>query len=333
MLTRPLFLAVCLVAGSVGLGQTTAPARLPKPQFQGDYFGDMIRSFAIVREVDPKARTLTVQREKDGKTVVVPIHEDTELRFRDAWGELSDYFPGQRVMLFMYVDEDRNWTYPRAVQDEIQVSALHGWFAAVTAIDPAAHVVSTHRDEKDKNGKITKSIDKQFSYDPAVKVWKDATPGGIDSLKVGDEVIQQQVEKEGKLLAVEILDRKGDAAVRAQQEIQHRKDQDRLGLEGYVTDVEVLTGKLTATVRWGDAERATQLKPGDAICITPADGRDFEAVVLQTERVDVRQRVNLAINAHVAGRLAVGQSLRLFLPGSGPALPTGKSAVPAAEFK
>lgn len=316
------------IASSAIADNAPAP-KVPKPQFQGDYFGEMARSFCTIKEVDTKNRALVVLRDKDSATVRIPIKDDTELRFRDSWGELENFFPGQHVMLFVYVDEDRNWTYPRAVQDDIQVSAFHGWYAAVTAIDSANRTYSTHREEKDKSGKVTKVIEKQFAFDPAAKVWKGEQPAGIDALKIGDEVIQQTVEKGGKLVAVEILDRKGDAAVRATQEAQHHKDQDQLGVPAYINDVEVLTGSLMVSVAWSGSERAKTLKPGDVLALTPTDGTHaFAGAVASNERVDSRQRLRLAINARVAARLTIGQSLRVFMPGTGPEIPTGKSGVP-----
>ncbi len=310
-----------------------ADTKNPKPQFQNDYFGEMGRVFATIQQVDPKTREMTIKVERDGRSERISIHDDTELRFRDSWGELENYFPGQRVMLFMYVDENRKWTYPRAVQDEIQVSAAHGWFAAVTNIDLQNHTYATHREEKNKEGKTTKVEDKTYTFDPAVKIWKGATPTNIDSLKIGDEVIQQQVEKDGKLSAIEIIDRKGDAAIRAAQDQQHHNDQDRLGLPAYVTDVEVISGALVATVAWSGTDRASHLKPADTITLNSADNHPFPAAISKTERVDSRVRLTLAINARVAARLTPGQSLRLFLPNTGPQIPPGKTNIPESVYK
>jgi hypothetical protein len=328
----PLLLAAPLIfAAPPDPARTTT--KVPKPQFQNDYFGEMARTFCTVKEVDLKGRTLVVKVDRDGRLERIAIKDDTELRFRDSWGELENYFPGQHLMLFMYVDEEKKWTYPRAIQDEIQVSAAHGWYAAVTAIDLDKKTYATHREERDKAGKVTKVEDKQYVFDPAVKIWKDATPGGIESLKIGDEVIPQLIEKDGKLVAIEILDRKGDAAVRAAQEEQHRKDQDRLGLAAYVTDIEVISGALTATIAWSGAERASHLKPGDTLAITPTTGSTFAAAIVSSERIDSRVRLHLAINARVAARLAVGESLRVFVPGTGPEIPAGKSGIPASAYK
>lgn len=307
-------------------------AKIPSPQFQSDYFGEMARAFCVILEVDAKARVLVVKRDHDGERVRVPIKDDTELHFRDSWGELSDYFPGQHVMLFMYVDEGRNWTYPRAIQDDLHVSARHGWFATVTRIDRAQRTYATRREQRNKEGTVTKSEDKEYRFTPTVKVWKGVTPTGIEGLQVGDEVIQQQIEEDGKLVAVEIVDRKGDDAIRATQDARHRQDEERLGLPAYVNDVEVLTGSLTATVAWSSAARAKQFKPGDMVAVTPVDGTgSFGAAIISTQPVDSRQRLQLVINARVASRLSLGQSLRIFLPGNGPDVPTGKAGVPGTR--
>ncbi|HZK79498.1 MAG TPA: hypothetical protein VFC46_00485, partial [Humisphaera sp.] len=95
-------LVLGVMAGSSS-AQSTAPPKLPKPQFQGDYFGEMARAFCTIKQVDVKGHSLLVVRDKDGKEVRVPIRDDTELHFRDSWGELENYFPGEHVMLFVYV--------------------------------------------------------------------------------------------------------------------------------------------------------------------------------------------------------------------------------------
>ncbi len=326
---RAFALAGLLVSLSGAILGQAVPGSTPKPKFQSDFFGEMPRVFCIVQKIDLKRRFLTIKQDGNGKVREIPIRDDTELHFRDSWGELGDYFPGQHVMLFLYVDDEGNWAYPRAVQDEIHVSARHGWFAKVVTIDPLKHVISTHREEKNSKGEVTKSIDKELLYAPDVKVWKGDSPGGIDSLSVGDEVIQQMTEKNGLLAATEIFDRKGDDAVRTSQEARHRSDQDRLGLPANVTDLETISGSLLVTVAWSGAERAKTLKPGDAITLTLIDGgKPFAALVGEIQSVDSRMRVQLIVNARVASRLALGQPLRLFLPGTGPALPTGRSGLP-----
>jgi hypothetical protein len=329
---RPILVAVLL--SQFSLLAADAPAA-PVAKFQGDFFGEMARSFGFVVSTDIKAQTLTVKLDnKDGKVVTVPIRNDTELHFRDSWGELSDYFPGQRVMLFMYVDEERNWTYPRAIQDDIHVAAGHKWYAAVTAIDKAAQTYSTRREEKDSQGKVTKVIESTYAFDPAVKIWKGETPGAIDTLQIGDEVIQQLVERDGKKVAVEIIDRKGDDAIRAVQDAKHKKDEDALGLVSYVNDFNVLTGAMSATVAWCSAARAKHLKVGESVAIVPADGsKPFAALLSSTKPVDSRMRLELIINSRVAARLNYGQTLRVFMPGTGPELPTGKSGVPDLSKK
>ncbi len=317
-----------VVLAGAAFGQN-APAGTPKPKFQGDFFGEMPRAFCIIQKVDLKRRVLTVKQDGSGTIREVPLRDDTELHFRDSWGELSDYYPGLHVMLFLYIDDDKNWTYPRAVQDEIHVSARHGWFAKVVKIDMQKHTVATVREEKNGKGEVTKTIPKEVAYFPNVKVWKGETSGGIETLREGDEVIQQLVEKDGVLAATEILDRKGDDAVRAMQETRHHTDQDRVGLPAYINDLDPISGSVVISVAWSGSDRAKSLKPGDAITLTPTDGsKPFAALVGEMQSVDTRQRIQLVANARVVSRLAYGQSLRLFLPGTGPALPTGRAGIP-----
>lgn len=313
-----------LFAAPIALAQSPVPT----PHFQGDFFGEMPRAFGTIVRVDPRGPALEVKLERDGNVVRVPIGPDTELHFRDSWGELSDYFPGERVMLFMYVDDQRHWTYPRAVQDDLHVSARHGWFARVTRIDPQRRSYSTHREEKDGKGQV-RAVDREYVVAPDAKVWKGTAATGLEGLQVGDEVIQQLVERDGKQVAVEILTRAGDDAVRAAQDARHRADQDRLGLPAYVTDLEPLSGSLTATVAWSGAERARSLKPGDAVALTSEGGKTFAASVCSLQPVDMRERIQFVVNARAAGALHYGQPLRLFMPGTGPAIPTGRLGLPA----
>lgn len=302
----------------------------PKPAFQGDFFGEMGRAFCVIQKVDVDGRTVTAKLDRDGRVVTVPIRDDTELHVRDSWGELTDYYPGQHVMLFMYVDDDRKWTYPRAIQDDIHMRARHGHFAKVVKIDAAAGTYGTQREEKDAKGAVTRTVDDSYVAAADVQVWKGAAPAGFDALREGDEVITQLVERDGKLVAALILDRAGDDAVRAAQDARHRKDQDEKGLPSYVTDVEVLNGSLEATVAWSGSERAKKdLRVGATVAILPDGGKPFAGAVCSVQGVDSRQRVQLYINARVASRLVPGQSLRIFLPGTGPAIPEGRSGVPA----
>jgi len=304
----------------------------PKPSFQGDFFGEMARAFCVIQKVDADARTVTAKLDRDGKVVTVPIKDDTELHVRDSWGELTDYFPGQHVMLFMYVDDDKKWTYPRAIQDDIHMRARHGHFARVVKIDREARTYATQRDEKDGKGNVTKTVDDAYVAAPEVKVWKGAAPAGLEALTEGDEVVTQLVERDGKLVAWEILDKAGDDAVRAAQDERHRKDQDEKGLPSYVTDVEVLNGSLQATVAWSGSERAKKSLPvGAAVTIVPEGGKAFAGAVCSVQGVDSRQRVQFAINARVAARLAPGQSLRIFVPGTGPAVPEGRAGLPVPK--
>ncbi len=91
----------------------------------------------------------------------------------------------------------------------------------------------------------------------------------------------------------------------------------------------MLAGSLLATVAWSGSARAKQdLKPGMTLSVVPAEGKAFAAAVCSLQQVDTRQRVQLAINARVAARLSPGQTLRIFLPDTGPEVPPGRAGIP-----
>ncbi|MBA3937203.1 MAG: hypothetical protein H0X38_07065 [Planctomycetes bacterium] len=327
----PSALSIAVVATLLATAFQASSAENPLPvaKFQGDVFNEMARAFGCVVSTDAVAHTLTLALEKDGSVVTVPIRMDTELHVRDSWGELGDFFAGQRVMLFMYVDDERKWTWPRAVQDELHMTARHGYFDKVVAIEAEGHSYTTAHETKNPDGTKGKDLFKRYHYDPAVKVWKGATATGIESLAVGDEVIQQQVLKDGVKVTVEIADRNGDKEIAALQDAKHHQDEDHLGLPCYVTDVDVLTGAVSFTVPWCSAARAKQLAPGAVTAVVPGDGsKAFAAALIALQEVDQRERLQMVVNSRVASRLAYGQALRLFVPGTGPAVPTGKVGVP-----
>ena len=142
----------------------------PKPAFQGDYFGEMARAFGVVVAVDEKRRTITAKFDRDGAVREIPVRDDTELHVRDSWGELGDYAPGRHVMFFMYVDDTKAWTYPRAIQDDIHMRARHNHYAKVVSIDRAARSYATRREEKDGKGQVTKTVDESYVAAPDARL-------------------------------------------------------------------------------------------------------------------------------------------------------------------
>jgi hypothetical protein len=317
-----------LVLLLLGCGGVFAQAVFPK--LQADYFGEMVRAFAVINKVDLKERTLTVRLEKDSRIVTVPIHEDTELHFRDSWGELDDYFEGQHIMLFMYVDDQKRWAYPRAIQDDIHLSARNGWFGKVSKIDKSKQSYTVIRQGVTGEGKPGGFFDKEYFYLKTTKVWKGSTPAGPETLKEGDEVIQQLIERDGSMIAVEIFDRAGAEVVRGLQDARHKKDQERLGLPAYINDFEPLSGALLVSFPWSGQERAAaELTPSTLVVMAPGDrGEPFGGLVSTSTKVDNRQRIQFIVNPRVAVRLSRGLPLKVFLPNTGPAMPTGRLGVP-----
>jgi len=300
-----------LAAAALLLTPALAGADEPvRPQFNGAYFGKMPRAWVEVLRADPEKRTLTV-RTKEGKEVEVPIRGDTELRVRDSWGDLADYYPGESVMLFVYPDAAGKWVYPRAVQDEVQMMAQHKWWWTVDALDDKAGVVSLSRTEQGKTHR------ESFRIGPATKVWKGERAAGPEVLRLGDVVLFQTRYEAGqeRRFAVELMDAKGLEAVRAAEQERHRRRLAERGLPAVVNDVDVLTGAILVSVQWEASDLAKAVKPGSKVTLLRAgEGPEvrFEAPVAESRPDGVRHKLLLAADPASMVRLRVGDEVRVF---------------------
>ncbi len=284
--------------------------KVPKPQFNGAYFGKMPRAWVEVVKADPERKMLTV-RTKKGEEREVPIRGDTEMRIRDSWGNLSDLYPGQSVMLFMYHDADGQWVYPRAVQDEIQMMSLHKWWWTVDALDAKAGTVELSRKEKDKTFK------EAFRVGAATKIWKGAKPAGLDALQGGDVVLFQTRYDKGQeqRFALEFFDAKGLEAIKAEQQAKHRSRLATEGLPAIVNDLDVLTGAVTVSIQWEASDVARAVKPGAKAAVHHRMGKKdvkFDAPVFESRADGVRHKLGLAADPAAMISLRVGDEVRVF---------------------
>ncbi len=304
-----LFLGLSLLVLHSGAPCLRSADPVIKPQFSGAYFGKMPRAWVEILTVDPERRRLTVRTVK-GEEREVPIHGDTELRIRDSWGDLSDYYPGESVLLFVYHDAEGRWVYPRAVQDEIQMMASHKWWWTVEALDPKAGTVELSRKEKDR------TFQERFRVGPATKVWKSDKPAGLDALKVGDVVLYQTRHEKGqeKRFAVELMDAAGLKAVREAQQARHRQRLTEQGLPAVVNDLDVLTGAVQLSVQWAASEAARRVKAGDRVTVArPGDAAVKLTAPVSESRADgVRHKLLLAADPAAMSRLRIGDEVRVF---------------------
>ena len=304
-----------------------AAADRPVPPKQRDAYAEMGREWAEVLRVDKNARTMTARREKDDKVVTVPVPEIVGFRFRDSWGQLDDYTPGMRVFLFMFVDEDLTWTYPEGILDEFWFYARHNRYAKITSLDPSKRTATGVYPVKPTRTAPPETV--TFALAPDAKVWHGGAVGGFDTLRVGDEVVAQRFYRGKELVTAEVADRAGVDVIRKDQDGKHAKLLERIGLPAEVGDREPVTGAVVLNVYPAGTARVNDLKPGQAITITPADGANpFALVVSEVEgRGDRGVRLHGVARSYAAARLRVGQAVRAWLPGTGPKLPEGKSGV------
>jgi hypothetical protein len=307
---RPTAIVILALALSPAAATAADPDKPVKPEFNGAYFGRMPRAWVEVLKIDADKRLLTV-RTKKGDEVDVSVRADTELRVRDSWGELADYYPGESVMLFVYPDADGNWVYPRAVQDEVQMMAQHKWWWTVDALDAKAGTIDLSRAEKDK------VFRESFRVGSDTRVWKGDKPAGMEALHAGDVVLFQTRYDKGqeKRFAVELLDAKGLEAVRAGQEERHRVRLAADGLPAVVNDLDVLTGSVLVTVQWQASAAAKDVKAGDRVTLSRPGGKPavkFEAPVAESRPDGVRHKLQLAADPAAIVSLRIGDEVRVF---------------------
>lgn len=308
---------------------------VPVAKKQQDYATTaMVREWGELIRVDLKARTLTARLDKTGKEVTVPVPEVAACRFRNSWGYLEDYTPGMRVFLFLFTDEDGTWTYPEAILDELFSAARHKHYARVASIDAAKRVVVAEYPVK--AGSTAPANTVTYICDPDVKVWHGAAVGGFDALKIGDEIIAQRVYRAGEQFTVEIADRAGAEAIQKAQDAAHNKRLGQSGLQATVGDREPVSGSVMLNIAPSGTPRVGELKPGSTVTVTPTDGaKPFAFWVSRVEveggRNDRGVRVYGVVRSYAAARLTVGQSVRLWVPGTGPQLPEGKSGLPVLD--
>ena len=295
---------------------------------QPEYAAAMPRAFGVLQRFEPAGASLTVKMEHDAQIVTLPLRPDTELRYRGSFGAPEAFFPGQHLMMLVLIDENRNWIAPRSISDDIHHEASHAHFAAVTRIDRAAGTYTTSRVEGKRRDKLGQTIERTFPWAAGVEVRKGDAPAGIAALRVGDEIIEQLAERDGRLVAVVIADRKGKGALREAQEKVHRERQDREGLPTHVNDVDPVKGQRGITLPKNAPDRAKALRVGDTVVLTAPEAGVFAGRIRATETSDSRQRLLLFTSGFVTARLNLGQPLRLWSPGTGPALLDGKRGVP-----
>jgi len=158
---------------------------------------------------------------------------------------------------------------------------------------------------------------------------------GADALQVGDEVIQQLVEKDGA------IGRGGNVRSRGRG-LPWRKIQEARALPvANRARPERLRAGSRADERRAhghdqprNLKRAGELKTGDEIKIAPADGSaPFAGAIYEIKSPDSRKRLELLVNSRAAARLKYGEPLRVFMPGTGGPLPEGRSGIPTPPVK
>jgi hypothetical protein len=84
------------------------------------------KPFAVVKAIDPQARTVTllIDGEKEAKTW--PVEPDAEVKLGGWWGRLDQFRPGDRVWVWLKLDRKKSPLSVVMLADELSEFDMHG---------------------------------------------------------------------------------------------------------------------------------------------------------------------------------------------------------------
>jgi hypothetical protein len=263
------------------------------------------RRFAILKDVDPRARRVTLLLEGETELRVWGLRPGAEVWHAGWWGRLDQFTVGDRVWVWFETDRAKQPLAVSLLADELSEQDLYKPFKVEAVDDPGTD-----------RGTVT--LETVRGKKPAVRtvplanaeVFRGDARAAPDSLKVGETVYVQTTADGARL----ILDPTAFEKRRAGQEFILRKRWANEGLPGTLIfshperrEVEVMLDH--EAMRW-----SRSLQAGDKVTLQAATPTAAEVRQLQPWRE--RTQVLLRTDSPDPSALATGQrmSLRLATP-------------------
>jgi hypothetical protein len=84
------------------------------------------KPFALVKAVDPQARTVTLLIDGEAEAKTWPVEPDAEVKVGGWWGRLGQIRPGDRVWLWLKLDRKKSPVSVVMLADEVSEFDMHG---------------------------------------------------------------------------------------------------------------------------------------------------------------------------------------------------------------
>ncbi|MFO0935632.1 MAG: DUF3179 domain-containing (seleno)protein [Gemmataceae bacterium] len=249
------------------------------------------KPFAIIKGIDPKARTVALVLDGEKEETVWPVEADAEIKIAGWWGRLEQFNKGDRVWVWLKLNRDKKPVSIALIADELSEQVIHNQNWKIT-----------EKSSKSTGGmavmfknKLTVSRDKQKhdfeSIDSGPFEWLR-----FDSVYVFSEKGKREWITD-ELLALRTSEQK-------EYLCKHWRDH---GLPGTVTFVHVFSGEMDVmldheAMRWGRS-----LQNGDKVELT--SNPPIKAVVKSVTPWRERTQLRLVVGELQSTELGNGQRI------------------------
>jgi hypothetical protein len=253
------------------------------------------KPFGVIKAIDPKARTVSLQLDGEKTAKVWPVEPDAEVWVNGFWGRLDQLKVNDRVWVWLKLDRTKNPVSVALIADELSEQFIHDRPWTVTEAKSestgAMAVSFSNRLVVTRN-----KVEKKFE-------WVGA--GVVDEKMKAAFVFAEDGEE--KWMPTERLE-----ARRAAQQLHLRKHWRDHGLPGTLTFHHVFSGELEVmldheAMRWGRS-----LKYGDSVELI-ADP-PIKAVVKSVTPWRERTQVRLVVGELQSSELKLGQRIGVKMP-------------------
>lgn len=253
------------------------------------------KPFGVIKAIDPKARTVSLQLDGEKTAKVWPIEPDAEVWVNGFWGRLDQFRLDDRVWVWLKLDRTKNPVSVALIADELSEQLIHDqpW------------TVSEAKSES--TGAMLVSFNNRLvvTRNNAVKKFEWVDQGPVDE-QLKSVYVFSEGGKEMWITAEHLQTR------RAAQQLHLRKQWRDHGLPGVIAFHHPFSGEMDLTLdheamRWGRS-----LKYGDSVEL--AADPPIKAVVKSVTPWRERTQVRLVVGELQSSGLKTGQRIHLKMP-------------------
>ena len=262
----------------------------------------MRRPWGELLSLDLATRTGTFRNEGNDEVLRFTVLHHAELLHHAAFGDLSDFRIGERVIFRLHTNAVGEWTWLTYIQDELNMLNGHKEYYYVEQADAATGRITFTQANFDKS--FIRATNVVMETDAQTRFWKAGAPATFADLKPGDK-LRAKTHGTGKgksRVCWEVfLDDESLLKFQRAQQAVHAQRLAAEGLPGYV-DARA-EQQLTLTLFQEGGEWIRALKVGQKVRVAPAGvdrkptGAPLHATVAAAKMAGNLGKVTLTLEA------------------------------------